>query len=196
MCRQFDTVLTVTDVDRLALPRPWSSTGPGQNRTDPQVIPIAVDTEELPVRRRSPSANHILHIGTMFWPPNVDGIRWFVRSRSAPDPAGAARRESRCRGCESAGRDAGVEHERPRGACGRLRRRSVGLPASAGVFVVPLLAGGGMRVKILTAMAQGLPVVSTTIGCEGIDVVPGRHLLVGDTPSEFAAADPAPPRPT
>jgi len=56
------------------------------------------------------------------------------------------------------------------------------------VFVVPLLAGGGMRVKILTAMAQGLPVVSTTVGCEGIDVVHGQHLLVADTPQQFAAA--------
>jgi glycosyltransferase involved in cell wall biosynthesis len=60
--------------------------------------------------------------------------------------------------------------------------------ATAGVFVVPLLAGGGMRVKILTAMAQGLPVVTTSVGCEGIDLVPGRHALVADSPEGFAAA--------
>ena len=43
----------------------------------------------------------------------------------------------------------------------------------AGVMVVPLLAGGGMRVKILNALAEGIPVVSTTLGCEGIQVTPG-----------------------
>jgi glycosyltransferase involved in cell wall biosynthesis len=45
-----------------------------------------------------------------------------------------------------------------------------------------------MRVKILEALARGLPIVTTTIGYEGIDLVPGEHVLVGDTPAEFAAA--------
>ena len=45
-----------------------------------------------------------------------------------------------------------------------------------------------MRVKILTALAQGIPIVSTTLGCEGIAVVPGRHLVVADAPSSFATA--------
>jgi glycosyltransferase involved in cell wall biosynthesis len=58
----------------------------------------------------------------------------------------------------------------------------------AGVMVVPLRAGGGMRVKILNALAQGLPVVSTTLGYEGIAVEPGRHLLRADTPADFAQA--------
>jgi len=45
-----------------------------------------------------------------------------------------------------------------------------------------------MRVKILEALARGIPVVSTTIGAEGIDVTPGEHLLIADTPADFAAA--------
>jgi glycosyltransferase involved in cell wall biosynthesis len=59
---------------------------------------------------------------------------------------------------------------------------------ATGVMVVPLRAGGGMRVKILNALAQGLPIVSTTLGCEGIAVEPGRHLLIADTPESFAQA--------
>jgi glycosyltransferase involved in cell wall biosynthesis len=54
------------------------------------------------------------------------------------------------------------------------------------VCVVPLRAGGGTRLKILEAMALGRPVVSTTIGCEGLDVVDGVHLLIADTPEQFA----------
>ena len=56
------------------------------------------------------------------------------------------------------------------------------------VLVVPLRAGSGMRVKILTALAQGLPVVTTTLGYEGIAAVSGRDLLVADTPEAFAEA--------
>jgi glycosyltransferase involved in cell wall biosynthesis len=59
---------------------------------------------------------------------------------------------------------------------------------SAGVMVVPLRAGGGMRVKILNAMAQALPIVTTTLGCEGIAVEHGKHVLIADSPLEFAQA--------
>jgi glycosyltransferase involved in cell wall biosynthesis len=188
MCRKFETVLVVSDVDRVALSQAVRSTGQGEDGTDPQVIPIAVDTDELPLCRRDLSANRILHMGTMFWPPNVDGIRWFVGSvlprirRERPDvefdllganpPAEMLAWTANGSGVRVAGY---VEDPSP-------------YLAGAGVFVVPLLAGGGMRVKILTAMAQGLPVVTTTIGCEGIEAVPGQHLLVADTPEEFAAA--------
>ena len=57
----------------------------------------------------------------------------------------------------------------------------------ARALVVPLRSGGGMRVKILETLARGLPVVSTSIGHEGIDAVPGVHLLAADTPAAFAA---------
>jgi sugar transferase (PEP-CTERM/EpsH1 system associated) len=56
----------------------------------------------------------------------------------------------------------------------------------AAVAVAPLRAGGGTRLKILEAMAAGKPVVSTSIGCEGLAVQPGEHLLVADSPELFA----------
>jgi glycosyltransferase involved in cell wall biosynthesis len=54
--------------------------------------------------------------------------------------------------------------------------------------VTPLRLGGGTRLKILEAMALGVPVVSTPKGVEGLDVQPGEHLLLGRTPAEFAEA--------
>ena len=56
------------------------------------------------------------------------------------------------------------------------------------VFVAPLLSGGGMRVKILDAWAHGLPVVSTTIGAEGIKYLDGDNILIADTPAGFSEA--------
>jgi glycosyltransferase involved in cell wall biosynthesis len=59
---------------------------------------------------------------------------------------------------------------------------------AADIAVVPIRFGGGTRIKILEAFAYGLPVVCTTIGCEGLDVHDGEHLLVADDPAAFAAA--------
>jgi glycosyltransferase involved in cell wall biosynthesis len=57
-----------------------------------------------------------------------------------------------------------------------------------GVFIVPLRSGSGVRVKILNALAMGLPIVSTSIGVEGLAVENGKHLLIADRPEHFAAA--------
>ncbi|MGH2663997.1 MAG: glycosyltransferase family 4 protein [Actinomycetota bacterium] len=58
----------------------------------------------------------------------------------------------------------------------------------ADVVAVPIRFGSGTRVKILEAFAHRIPVVSTTLGCEGLDVIPGRHLLVADDAEAFARA--------
>lgn len=58
--------------------------------------------------------------------------------------------------------------------------------AKASVYVVPLRVGGGTRLKILDAMAMGKAIVSTSIGCEGINVRKDEHILIADDPAEFA----------
>ncbi|MCC6389186.1 MAG: glycosyltransferase [Bryobacterales bacterium] len=60
--------------------------------------------------------------------------------------------------------------------------------ARSQIAIVPVLGGSGTRVKILEAWAAGLPVVSTTIGAEGLEAVPGQHLLLADTPAELSAS--------
>lgn len=60
--------------------------------------------------------------------------------------------------------------------------------ASAAVAAVPLRAAGGSRIKILEAFAFGVPVVSTAIGAEGLDVIDGEHLLIADAAEDFAKA--------
>jgi polysaccharide biosynthesis protein PslH len=56
------------------------------------------------------------------------------------------------------------------------------------VMIVPVFSGGGMRIKILDAMAAGKAVVSTTIGAEGLDVRNGENILIADDVDAFAAA--------
>lgn len=60
--------------------------------------------------------------------------------------------------------------------------------ARAGAVVAPLATGGGTRIKIIEAFSQGVPVVSTTIGAEGLEVVDGRDILIADGAAAFAKA--------
>lgn len=60
--------------------------------------------------------------------------------------------------------------------------------ARADIVVVPIRIGTGTRIKILEAFAHRIPVVSTSLGAEGLNVVHGRHLLIADTPRGFASA--------
>src|SRR4029077_14315101 len=58
----------------------------------------------------------------------------------------------------------------------------------AACHIVPLRAGGGTRLKILNSWAMGKPVVSTSIGCEGLAAVDGENILIRDDPKAFARA--------
>ncbi len=182
VCRDFDAVLAVSDEDKAALEEAMGCHG---NIT---VIPIAVDTDEVAYVNRLSEADHILHIGTMYWPPNIDGILWFIRE--IYDRVRAQR----------PGVNFDVVGARPPQEIVELGKNGSGINVTgyvddptpylqkAGVMVVPLRSGGGMRVKILNALSQGLPIVTTALGCEGIAVEPGKHVLVADTPEEFAQA--------
>jgi glycosyltransferase involved in cell wall biosynthesis len=182
ICRRFEGLLTVSKEDKVAL-----QAAAGQS-LEATVIPIAIDTDEVVKVRRCAEDDHILHIGTMFWPPNVDGILWFLREifpliyaqrpKTTFDVVGAKPPPEIM---AYSGNGSGVN------VAGYVVDPTPYYEAT-GVMVVPLRAGGGMRVKILNALAQGLPIVSTTLGCEGIAVEPGRHLLVADTPQAFAQA--------
>lgn len=182
ICRRFEGLLTVSREDKAALQE-----AAGQS-LEATVIPIAIDADEVVKVHRPSEADHILHIGTMFWPPNIDGILWFLREIFPLIRARMPKVTFDLVGAKPPPEIMGYNNN----GLGVNVTGYVVDPTpyykSAGVMIVPLRAGGGMRVKILNALAQGLPIVSTTLGCEGIDVEFGRHLLVADTAQSFAQA--------
>ncbi len=155
----------------------------------PFVLPNGVDLSRYSFRAEPSSEERIFFVGDLSWPPNVQGIRWFcgevwpLVSRLRP----AARVQILGRGTETRlerlvrSPPAGVTFlgeggdTRPYWAC-------------AAVSVVPLLAGGGTRLKILEAAACGVPVISTPVGAEGLDLVPGSEILLAAETVEFAGA--------
>jgi len=180
LAREFDAVLAVSREDKAALQEAAGEP------IDITVIPIAIDTDEVTPVQRESNPRHVLHIGTMYWPPNIDGVLWFAHQvfplihQACPDvqfDVVGARPPQEI--IALGGEGTGIN------VTGYVRDPMPYLQRAA-LMVVPLRAGGGMRVKILNALAQGIPIVSTTLGCEGIAVTPERDILVGDTPDAFA----------
>ena len=181
ICRRSRLVFVVSDVDRLALS---ALAGAAVRFVE---VPIAVDAAGTAPIAALTSEPQLLFLGGLHWPPNADALSSFVRDMWPR--VRAARPDA---SLTSVGRDdhpVADECRRAPGVdlTGWVPDIAPFVQASR-MLVVPMRAGSGMRVKILEAMARGLPVVSTTVGCEGIGVVPGRHLLLADTPDAFAQA--------
>ena len=179
-CQRFDHVVWVTaeDKDALALPNPPA--GPHS-----YVIPICVDPAATPLIERAARPHRVTFLGGLHWPPNAAGIVWFAREvwprvrAACPDAVLTVIGKSPP--AELDGRAEGIE------VTGYVDDPAPYLAETA-AFIVPLHAGGGMRVKILDAWTWGLPVVSTTIGAEGIAYRDGENLLIADDLSYFANA--------
>jgi glycosyltransferase involved in cell wall biosynthesis len=128
----------------------------------------------------------VLFQGSFVYPPNIDGAHWLAAAIAPRIRATAPAAQMRLAGRPGA---SVTQLQRPGmlTVVGQVPSMEAEL-AHATVAVVPLRFGGGTRVKILESFAHRVPVVSTTIGAEGLDVEDGVHLLLADDPSEFAAA--------
>lgn len=151
-------------------------------------IPTGVDLEYFKPTSATPRSSDLVFLGSMDWMPNIDGAEWFVREilplirKRKPDcsVALAGRKPTRAV-LDLAARDSGIQIT---GTVPDVRPYLWGATAS----IVPLRVAGGTRLKIFESMAAGVPVVSTTIGAEGLPVEPGSQILIADDPASFADA--------
>jgi glycosyltransferase involved in cell wall biosynthesis len=149
-----------------------------------EVIPNGTDTQKYQLIQTKRDSFNLLFIGSMSYAPCVDGAIyfctqilphilqrfnavevWIVGSNPAPEVVRLANSRIHVTGF--------VEDILP-------------YYQQASVSIVPLRAGGGTRLKILESMALGRPVVSTSIGCEGLNVQDFQQLLIADHPQDFA----------
>lgn len=189
--KEFDRTLAVAEPDARALREAYKEQYPAvlEKEAPITVIPIAVDTDSARrIKPRTGSFN-ILTMGTLYYPPNADGIRWFLMDvfpvirKALPDAK-----------LTIVGKNPPNDFLQVAGDSGGSVIVTGYVPdidpyfEDAAVMVIPVRAGGGMRVRILEAFARGMPVVTTTVGLEGIQAEPGTDVLVADTPEEFAQA--------
>ncbi len=151
------------------------------------VVPNGVDLAAYVEFTGTPIHHDLLFTGKMDFRPNIDAVLWFGQNVL---PLIQARR---------LGTTFAIVGQRPHPRLDVLRSLpSVTLTgfvddvrpylAGATVYVAPLRVGGGTRLKLLEAMAMGLPIVSTTVGAEGFPVVNGKELVLADEPEAFARA--------
>lgn len=180
-CRRADAVTVTSERERRILAEllPGTPVAVVPNGVDVAAFTPASPEEEVPGR--------VVFTGTLGYHPNVQAVLHFARAcwpriRAAlPDaewqivgsyPPPEVQRLTELPGVTVTGTVPAVQPY--------LR--------SASVAVVPLLVGGGTRLKILEALATGKAVVTTAVGCEGLALTPGEHALIEDDPDTFAAA--------
>lgn len=151
------------------------------------VVPNGVDTHAFAL---TPDAlresGRLLFVGSLDYAPNIRAVREFVRD--VLPRVQAQRTDARL----------AIVGARPVSEVHALASKDVSVVgevadvrtelARASVCVVPLTIGGGSRLKIAEALAAGCPIVSTTIGAEGLPVRDGEHISLADDPDAFAAA--------
>lgn len=176
---QFDGLIVLTEEDRdlfieLGCRRPIL------------ISPISLDTSGYPSSDLLADNKEIFHLGSMDWMPNIEGIEWFLQkvlpllSNHATSLsihlAGKAMPEHLYRLASKSMHISGkVEH-------------AIEFMADKQIMIVPLLSGGGMRVKIIEGMAMGKTIISTRVGAEGIRYTQGKDILIASSADEFADA--------
>lgn len=151
------------------------------------VMPNVLDLQEYQGDYGARDLYSLLYAGSFGYIANYEAMLWFARKVF---PLIQARERLRVR---VTGHTAGRDLAPLRQACPQIE--FTGLVddirpyfAQSGICIVPILTGGSTRLKIIEAMAWGTPVVSTSVGAEGLEVVSGENVLVADTPEGFAGA--------
>lgn len=180
---RFDAVIAVSERDATKFCTDYAI-------ADAAAIPTGVDLDFFayapPPAVSEAQPPTVVFTGSMDWAANIDGVRYFLdevwplvlgavpqarfRVVGRSPPAALTQLAAKIPGVEFTGF---VDDVRPH-------------VQSAHAFVIPLLVGGGTRIKAFEAMAMGCPVVSTSIGIEGLHAEPGEHFLQRDGASDLA----------
>jgi len=179
--KHFDTLIAVSEYDAQLTKR----SAPDANVV---VIPNGTATADpKSIGRRSDLGNTVLFTGTMSHPPNSEGASWFldeiwpIIKLRVPDARFViVGREPSADLFDAAHKLSDVE------VIGEVPSMASWYESST-VSVAPLLSGSGTRLKILDSMSGSCPVVTTSLGCQGLDVQHGEHVLIADAAQEFAS---------
>lgn len=146
----------------------------------PNGIDIAAPSVAVPVEPAT-----MVYPGSITFAANLDAMQYFIRTALPLVRRARPAAMLTITGSVDAASRAALPAAHGVVLTGRLPDVGTAIARSRAA-IVPLRRGGGTRLKILHAMAVGTPVVSTSKGIEGLDLIPGRDLLVADTPGAFA----------
>jgi glycosyltransferase involved in cell wall biosynthesis len=179
ICPKFDRCVVVSEYDKNYLRGLC-----GNNNF--VVIPNGVDTDYFKPESVEVQRDRLVWVGGMTGPYNSDAVDFFIQKvwPLVKDKAPGATIDFAGGGPTQTLRNKASEDKSVQvlGFVPDIRP----IVQRASVFVAPVRVGSGTKIKVLNAMAQGKPVVATTIAAEGIDVTPEENILIADDPKEFA----------
>ena len=181
-CKRFDFVTAVSKEDAETMRKEYGI----KNVSD---VPTGVDTEFFaPSGKVEKEEFNLIFTGSMDWLPNEDAIKWFtdeilplIKKKIPQVTLTVVGRNPFPSLVELSKKDPSIV------VTGRVPDVRP-LMEKAAVYIVPIRIGGGTRIKIYEALAMEIPMVSTTVGAEGLPLSDNEHILLRDTPVSFAEA--------
>jgi glycosyltransferase involved in cell wall biosynthesis len=182
----FDVVCAVSETDVEILKSLGGAT--------PFFLPNGIDTEAVTPDSATPALEmaqrtgpHLVFTGKLDFRPNVDALLWFTQEILPRITTEQSKPTLWAVGQSPHASLAPLRHHPQVVLTGRVPAVEPYI-AGADVVVVPLRMGSGTRLKVLQALSMAKPVVGTTLGCAGLGLHDGEHLLLADDPATFAAA--------
>ena len=174
--KKIDGYLPITEIDYLFFKEKFPT-------LSSQVIPFGINLPNYPIQNHKIDENHIsiFHLGSMLWQPNKEGMFWFLENvwKKVNNPKLTL---------VLAGKDnkAFFAHKNLKNVqIFDFVENAQQFMNAYDIMVVPLLSGSGMRIKIMEGMALGKPIITTTIGAEGIEITDKENIFIADTPEEM-----------
>lgn len=176
---KFDGIIALTGDDRDLI----KSTG---CNVPLLVSPIGIDTRNYQNKSANTNSTSVFHLGSMDWLPNIEAIDWFLDKVYPLLVNDVANFSLHLAGKNMPDRFFNLNLPNVH-VTGRVNDAG-GFMHDKQIMIVPLLSGGGMRVKIIEGMAMGKTIISTTIGAEGILYENGKNIVIADSPEDFSNA--------
>lgn len=152
-----------------------------------EVIPFGIDLAQIDANVKTGEEPFTaFHIGAMDWQPNVEGINWFIKN--VWDLVHAAYPQLKFYLAGRKMSDELLQLNKPNVLVEGEVENAHDFIRSKGLMIVPLLSGGGMRVKIIEGMALGKIIVTTTLGAEGIAAENNKNIIIANSAGEFINA--------
>jgi glycosyltransferase involved in cell wall biosynthesis len=152
------------------------------------IAPIGVNTAgyDLKEHKNTGDTLSVFHLGSMDWMPNLEAVDWFLKNVLPKVLSKNKYVKLFLAGKSMPQHLLGLQSQHIF-VEGEIKDAK-NYMNTKDVMIVPLLSGGGMRVKIIEGLALGKIIISTSIGAEGIEYTNGKNILIANTPDEFCTA--------
>lgn len=173
----FDGIIAFTQEDKILLQQMGC-------KVDIEIIPICIDTKKFDIKFDTGQKIKLFHLGGMDWRPNLEAIQWWLQNVYPLCKKEMPQIELHLAGKHMPKDIFDMADNRTLFVYNKIVTVKEFM-ADKQIMIVPLLSGGGMRVKIIEGLAAGRVVISTSIGAEGIAAIPEKEILIANTPQEF-----------